>query len=274
MKKTFIFGHRNPDTDSVSASIALAHLKTELGLNCEPRILSPINPETDYVLKRFNIPVPLYLNDVKVQLKDVNFNKNHIINENQPIINAFNYMNSNGITGLPLVDDNKKFKGYVSLKEIAAEMIYNESLRVDTSFTNILTTLESTDYLHFDDYIRDYAHAVTFDDSTFISDIKLDIGDIFGSSSLLVGAAIVGVASRDEATFDDVLGTTFNLLLDGFIGKDLWETSRWNNNMYEFMLSYTESFMKSFMRQRYYKAQKAPILGAGWTASRRRFRSP
>lgn len=83
----------------------------------------------------------------------------------------------------------------------------------------------------------------------YIGDIKLDIGDIFGSSSLLVGAAIVGVASRDEATFDDVLGTTFNLLLDGFIGKDLWETSRWNNNMYEFMLSYTESFMKSFMPQ-------------------------
>ncbi len=182
MKKTFIFGHRNPDTDSVSASIALAHLKRELGLNCEPRILSPINPETDYVLKRFNIPVPLYLNDVKVQLKDVNFNKNHIINENQPIINAFNYMNSNGITGLPLVDDNKKFKGYVSLKEIAAEMIYNESLRVDTSFTNILTTLEATDYLQFDDYIRGYAHAATFDDSTFISDIKLD-----SESILIVG---------------------------------------------------------------------------------------
>ena len=83
----------------------------------------------------------------------------------------------------------------------------------------------------------------------YISDIKLDIGDIFGSSSLLVGAAIVSVAGRDEATFDDILGTTFNLLLDGFIGKDLWETSRWNNNMYEFMLSYTESFMKSFVPQ-------------------------
>ncbi len=40
-----------------------------------------------------------------------------MLNENKPIIDAFNVMNVNAITGIPLVDDNKKFKGYVSLKE-------------------------------------------------------------------------------------------------------------------------------------------------------------
>lgn len=36
MKKVYIFGHRNPDTDSVSAAIALAHLKKQMGVNAVP----------------------------------------------------------------------------------------------------------------------------------------------------------------------------------------------------------------------------------------------
>ena len=174
MEPVYIFGHKNPDTDSVTGAIALSYLKNKLGMNTEPRILGSINAETEYVLNRFKVKVPLYLNDVKVQLKDVKFHKNYLFNEEQPIIDAFSYMNSNGITGLPLVGDHKIFKGYVSLKEIAQEMIYNENLKVDTSFENILSTLNATDYLKFDDHIVGYAHAATFDDSTFIKDIPLD----------------------------------------------------------------------------------------------------
>ena len=90
---------------------ALSTLKNKLGMDTEPRILGTINSETEFVLKKFKIPVPLYLNDVKVQIKDVKFNKNYVCNENKPIIDAFSFMNENSITGLPLVDDNKKFKG-------------------------------------------------------------------------------------------------------------------------------------------------------------------
>lgn len=82
----------------------------------------------------------------------------------------------------------------------------------------------------------------------FIGDLKLDVSDIFGSSSLLVGAAIVG-AIKDDKTFDDVMGITWNLILDGFVAKDLWETATWNDNMWELMLDNAESFMKSFFPQ-------------------------
>lgn len=82
----------------------------------------------------------------------------------------------------------------------------------------------------------------------FIGDLKLDVSDIFGSSSLLVGVAIVG-AIKDGKTFDDVMGITWNLILDGFVAKDLWETATWNDNMWELMLDNAESFMKSFFPQ-------------------------
>lgn len=174
MEKVYIFGHKNPDTDSVCASITLSYLKNQLGMNTEPRILSPVNEETEYVLKRFKVDVPKYLNDVKVQIKDVNYHKNYMINENKTIFETFQMMNFNGITGLPLVDDNKMFKGYVSLKEVASEMIYNENLFIDTTFDNLLNILDPVDYLKFDDNIKGYAHAATFDDDTFIRDIPID----------------------------------------------------------------------------------------------------
>lgn len=143
-------------------------------MNTEPRILGPLNPETEYILNRFKVPTPAYLNDVKVQLKDINYHKNYIINENKSIYEAFSLMNDNAITGLPLIDNEKRFKGYVSLKEIASEMIHNENLQIDTTFENLESILEATDSIKFDEQITGFAHAATFDDATFIKDIKID----------------------------------------------------------------------------------------------------
>lgn len=174
MDKIYIFGHKNPDTDSVCGAISLSYLKNQLGMNTEPRILGTINKESEYVLKKFKERIPLYLNDVKVQIKDVKYHRNYLFNQNLPIIDAFNYMNINGITGLPLVDDNRYFKGYVSLKEIASDMIFNENLKIATSFENLLNTLNANDYIKFDDFIEGYAHAATFDDMTFINYTRID----------------------------------------------------------------------------------------------------
>ena len=182
MDKIYIFGHKNPDTDSVCSSIAYANLKNRLGLNAEARLLSPINPETKFVLNRFNLEEPKYLNDVKVKIKDVKYHKNYLINENKPIIDAFNMMNKNSITGIPLVDDDKKLTGYVSLKEIANDMIFNESIKINSSFEDLVRILEASEYIKFDDRIEGYAHAATFDDASFIKDIPLD-----NESILIVG---------------------------------------------------------------------------------------
>ena len=53
METVYIFGHRNPDTDSVTSAIALAYLKNNLGYNAIPAILSSINLETKYALNYF-----------------------------------------------------------------------------------------------------------------------------------------------------------------------------------------------------------------------------
>ena len=73
---TFIFGHKSPDTDTVCSSIALSYLKNELGDKTVPKVLGNINNETRFVLNYFNVPVPSYLNDVRVRIKNVKYDKN------------------------------------------------------------------------------------------------------------------------------------------------------------------------------------------------------
>ena len=82
MDKIYIFGHKKPDTDSITASIALSYLKNQLGINTEARTLGDVNNETKFVLNYFNIKEPKYLNDVKLQIKDTNYLKEYYIDKN------------------------------------------------------------------------------------------------------------------------------------------------------------------------------------------------
>lgn len=61
----YVIGHKNPDTDSVCAAIALADLKTKLGYEATPAIQGDITPETSFVLEKFGVPVPEKLTDAK-----------------------------------------------------------------------------------------------------------------------------------------------------------------------------------------------------------------
>ena len=111
---TYIFGHKSPDTDTVCSSIALSYLKNELGDKTVPKVLGNINNETRFVLNYFNVPVPSYLNDVKVRIKNVKYDKKAFIEENRSIDEAFKLMEKHNITAIPLVDDKKVLTGYVT----------------------------------------------------------------------------------------------------------------------------------------------------------------
>jgi manganese-dependent inorganic pyrophosphatase len=60
----YVIGHRKPDTDSVCSAIAYAHLMGLLGTApARPARAGAINAETEFVLKRFSVPVPELLSD-------------------------------------------------------------------------------------------------------------------------------------------------------------------------------------------------------------------
>lgn len=59
----YVVGHKSPDTDSICAAIAYAELKKKLGVDAVPARLGELNSETDFVLKKFGIPVPELMTD-------------------------------------------------------------------------------------------------------------------------------------------------------------------------------------------------------------------
>ncbi|WP_054956004.1 manganese-dependent inorganic pyrophosphatase [Paenibacillus dakarensis] len=71
MEKTLIFGHKNPDTDTICSAIAYAELKKELGLQAEAVRLGDINGETRFALDYFKVEAPRYVETVANETKDV-----------------------------------------------------------------------------------------------------------------------------------------------------------------------------------------------------------
>lgn len=151
---TFIFGHKSPDTDTVCSSIALSYLKNALGDKTVPKVLGNINNETRFVLDFFKVNMPSYLNDVRVRIKNVKYDKKAYINENRSIDEAFKLMQKQNITAIPLVDDKKMLTGYVTLKELAKYLINGNREAVYTTLDNIIETINAKVIVKCDDIIK------------------------------------------------------------------------------------------------------------------------
>lgn len=178
MEKIYIFGHQKPDTDSVCSSISLSYLKNKLGLNTVPKVLGHVNNETKYALEYFGVKEPEFLNDVKVQIKNMKYNKNVMVNESTSINDTFKIMQQERITGVPIVDEHKKLKGLATLKEIAKTLINGNKERLITNIENIKSALDGEIVLNFDEEIDGRILVGGFQSSTFLSEVTLTTSDI------------------------------------------------------------------------------------------------
>ena len=78
-EKVYVVGHKNPDTDSICAALSYANLKQKLGVDAVACRLGPLNEETKFVLKKFDLMNPLLLTDARCQLKDIEMDKPAIV---------------------------------------------------------------------------------------------------------------------------------------------------------------------------------------------------
>ncbi len=172
--KTFIFGHKKPDTDSITSSISLSYLKNQLGENTEPRALGNINKETKYALNYFKLDEPKYLNDVKLQLKDINYHKDFILNEKETIYDGYQYMLKEGLTGVPIVKADNDFVGLLTMKDLSRAFLDAKDNDIFTSYDNILKVLKGKEVCRFDDEIKGKLLVGAYDSNTFKEKISLD----------------------------------------------------------------------------------------------------
>jgi len=71
MDKTLIFGHKNPDTDSICSALAYADLKTRIGADVEAVRLGSVSAETQFALDAFQTPAPRLVDSVAAEASHV-----------------------------------------------------------------------------------------------------------------------------------------------------------------------------------------------------------
>lgn len=148
VKKTYVIGHKNPDTDTICSAIAYANLKREMtGEEYVAKRAGELNGETAYVLDRFGVEVPGYLGDVHLQVKDMDIRQIEGVRSNASIREAWTRMKQENIRTLP-VTRNDRLEGLITIGDIATSYmeVYDSHIlsTARTQYRNIVNTLDGT----------------------------------------------------------------------------------------------------------------------------------
>lgn len=120
-----VIGHKNPDTDSICSAIAYARFKTEIqGENARPFRAGTINPQTRFVLSRFQTESPELIADVYPKIEDIMIPRGELttLTPWDTVGAAAEALTAHRFTFLPIVDQEDRCVGMVSTLKISALM--------------------------------------------------------------------------------------------------------------------------------------------------------
>ncbi len=144
----WVVGHKNPDTDSICAAISYANLKnkTEDDAIFIPKKAGPINSETKYVLERFGVEEPGFIEYVGTQVKDIGYRRIKGISGHYSLKKAWELMNEIEAVTLPVVDEQNHLLGVIGHGDITysyMNILDNSILgRARTQYKNIIETID------------------------------------------------------------------------------------------------------------------------------------
>lgn len=102
MEKLLVFGHKSPDTDSITSSIAMAFLQTKLGKTAIPYRLGNVSKETQFALDYFKVGAPELLENIE-EGSDV-----ILVDHNEPAQSADGIEKAN----IKMVVDHHRISGF------------------------------------------------------------------------------------------------------------------------------------------------------------------
>ena len=159
MDPIYVFGHRNPDTDSVVSAMAYAALMNALG--DEEHVaarLGHLNDETTFLLDRFGMRPPMLLRTVRTQVRDINFDRPPRLDASVPISHAWELIHGSvGASSLPVTDNAGKLFGMVTAGGIAERDMESITRPVldHVPVFNVLSALEGRVINNDDDVFED-----------------------------------------------------------------------------------------------------------------------
>lgn len=129
MGPILVFGHKNPDNDSICSAIAYAHLKnlTDPAHVYVPARLGPLPPETAWVLDRFGVAVPQQIAHVRTRVTDVMTTDLVTVGPQDTLHAVGLLLAERGVRALPVVERGE-VRGLVTVQALASR--YVEDLTV------------------------------------------------------------------------------------------------------------------------------------------------
>ena len=144
--RIYVIGHKNPDTDSICSAIAYAYLrKTVTNNEYVPARAGEINPETAFVLERFQMEVPRFMDDVRTQINDVRISAAHNGRPDMSIRETWHQLENEQVSTLTIVDEEEHLLGLITKGDIAKTYmgVYNNTIlsQNKTPYKKIVETL-------------------------------------------------------------------------------------------------------------------------------------
>ena len=195
MDTIYVCGHRHPDTDSIVSSIAYAYLKRELGYQAFACRLSECNDETNYLLNRFGFDEPMFLDDARVRLSDIELGKPICVSPETTIFETLNLMKKNKQPFVCVVDDYQHVLGIITRNDLADVGLGDTAFGIDllkqVKLDNICKTIDgkiiySDDCLHLDGQVSIVALSKNDVKNYEVTDRIVIVGDDANSQRALI----------------------------------------------------------------------------------------
>ena len=120
MDTIYITGHRNPDTDAIVSAMSYAALKNALGQRQYQAVrLGQVSDETQAVLNRFGFQPPKLLNNVRTQVRDLDFDTPPTLSAAATISRAWRTMQKYQVSAIPVANEDGTLFGMLSAGNIA-----------------------------------------------------------------------------------------------------------------------------------------------------------
>lgn len=143
-EKVYVFGHRNPDTDSICSAIAYAHLKslTDDRYDFEAAALGTPSNETRFVLDTIGMDAPKIIDHLRPKVTDITLGSAQIVHENSSIKETLEKVVAQDGRSLPVVGKYNHLIGVVSISDLLP-MYMNKDQQdflssTETPFSNLI----------------------------------------------------------------------------------------------------------------------------------------
>ena len=121
MKPIYVFGHRNPDNDSVVSAVAYATLKNKVDPDNTyiPARLGPMPRETEWLFEKFGIETPELISHIHTRVGDVMQTDVITVHVDTDMQTTSRIMRKYNLRAIPVLDYEERPQGLLSYRTLA-----------------------------------------------------------------------------------------------------------------------------------------------------------